>query len=289
MGVLLSLLLTACSGGITTSQPLEMDWGGTTTAPTTAKTTAPTGTTGSTKAATTWSTIKTTRQTTAPTKPWSMYDPDPEMSLEEYLSEMRVPDEERLEYGRMPGAGKIVVYMEREKPLESLHTGSIYWWDGTAKNEENYRLLRDCRAETYSNWGTDRLGYTYVAVDGDVYRYRNDGAEEKLMFEGEEPIVGLAADDYALYIMTRQGIYRLFRPTGQLDRLCDPLDSKQSNLQMLSNDILISYELDTRHLYVISLDRWVNQSDVIVAFGGSYRRDKEFCRFVYTYCEEHPE
>lgn len=289
MGVLLSLLLTACSGGITTSQPLEMDWGGTTTAPTTAKTTAPTGTTGSTKAATTWSTIKTTRQTTAPTKPWSMYDPDPEMSLEEYLSEMRVPDEERLEYGRMPGAGKIVVYMEREKPLESLHTGSIYWWDGTAKKEENYRLLRDCRAETYSNWGTDRLGYTYVAVDGDVYRYRNDGAEEKLMFEGEEPIVGLAADDYALYIMTRQGIYRLFRPTGQLDRLCDPLDSKQSNLQMLSNDILISYELDTRHLYVISLDRWVNQSDVVVAFGGSYRRDKEFCRFVYTYCEEHPE
>lgn len=289
MGVLLSLLLTACSGGITTSQPLEMDWGGTTTAPTTAKTTAPTGTTGSTKAATTWSTIKTTRQTTAPTKPWSMYDPDPEMSLEEYLSEMRVPDEERLEYGRMPGAGKIVVYMEREKPLESLHTGSIYWWDGTAKNEENYRLLRDCRAEIYSNWGTDRLGYTYVAVDGDVYRYRNDGAEEKLMFEGEEPIVGLAADDYALYIMTRQGIYRLFRPTGQLDRLCDPLDSKQSNLQMLSNDILISYELDTRTLYVISLDRWVDESMVAVAFGGSYRRDKEFCRFVYTYCEEHPE
>ena len=296
-GIALVCLLTACSGGITTSQPIDMNRDGT--APTTAATAE---TTGNTKA-TTGTTGSTATRTTVPViKPWSMYDPDPVMSFEEYMSEMRLAGDERRAYDSIPNDGRVFVYQPgimmslNEYAPDSLHEGSIYWWNykdwyGEGAQEENYRLLRDCRAKTYAM--ESRLGYTYVAVDGTIYRYKYDGTDETLIFEGERPIETLTGDSYALFFTTDEGLYRLFRPTGQLDRLCDNMPPSIHYIRLMSNDILRVIQERSRgpeSVYVVSLNRQVSADELFAA--SSFRTiefSREFCEFVYTYCEEHPE
>ena len=124
-GIALVCLLTACSGGITTSEPIDMNRDGT------APTTAATGTTGNTKD-TTGTTGSTATRTTVPViKPWSMYDPDPVMSFEEYMSEMRLLKEEIYRYNSIPNEGRVFVYQPgimmslNEYAPDSLHEGSI--------------------------------------------------------------------------------------------------------------------------------------------------------------------
>ena len=295
-GVALVCLLTACSGGITTSEPIDMNRDGT------APTTAATGTTGNTKD-TTGTTGSTATRTTVPViKPWSMYDPDPVMSFEEYMSEMRLPTEERGKYTKIPVEGQVFVYISGmmmgaiEYAPDSLHEGSIYWWNekgwyGEGAQEENYRLLRDCRATTFI-WDSF-MGYTYVAVDGTIYRYKYDGTDETLIFEGERPIETLTGDSYALFFTTDEGLYRLFRPTGQLDRLCDNMSPSINYISLMSNDILRVVQERSRgpeSVYVVSLNRQVSADELFAA--SSFRTiefSREFCEFVYTYCEEHPE
>ena len=179
---------------------------------------------------------------------------------------------------------------------DSLHEGSIYWWNGTWRAEEDgieedFRLLRDCRAKTYAmEFG---LGYTYVAVDGTIYRYKYDGTDETLIFEGERPIETLTGDSYALFFTTDEGLYRLFRPTGQLDRLCDNMSPSINYISLMSNDILRVVQERSRgpeSVYVVSLNRQVSADELFAA--SSFRTiefSREFCEFVYTYCEEHPE
>ena len=291
-GVALACLLTACSGGITTSEPIDMNRDGT------APTTAATGTTGNTKD-TTGTTGSTATRTTVPViKPWSMYDPDPVMSFEEYMSEMRLLKEEIYRYNSIPNEGRVFVYQPgimmslNEYAPDSLHEGSIYWWNyknwyGEGAQEENYRLLRDCRAKTYAM--ESRLGYTYVAVDGTIYRYKYDGTDETLIFEGERPIETLTGDSYALFFTTNEGLYRLFRPTGQLDRLC-AIQEQVQYMDMWTNDILGVSMPSGLQWYILSLDRWVS-TDVLLAASGKDRLEhtRDFYRWVYTYCEEHPE
>ena len=292
-GVALTCLLTACSGGITTSEPIDMNRDGT--APTTAATAE---TTGNTKA-TTGTTGSTATRTTVPViKPWSMYDPDPVMSFEEYMSEMRLAGDERRAYDSIPNDGRVFVYQPgimmslNEYAPDSLHEGSIYCWNyknwyGEGAQEENYRLLRDCRAMVYAY--TSRMGYTYVAVDSTIYRYRDDGTDETLIFEGGRPIEALSGDSYALFFATDEGLYRLFRPTGQLDRLC-AIQEQVQDMDMLTNDILMVLMPSGRQWYILSLDRWVS-TDALLAASGKDRLEhtRDFYRWVYTYCEEHPE
>ena len=296
-GVALVCLLTACSGGITTSEPIDMSWGSTATAAagTTERTAKPT-----TPSIPTYTTSS--RSTTATKKPWSEYDPDPVMSLEDYMSEMRLAGDERRAYDSIPNDGRVFVHysgymlsIDMSSP-DSLHEGSIYWWNGTWRAEEDgieedFRLLRDCRAKTYAmKFG---LGYTYVAVDGTIYRYKYDGTDETLIFEGERPIETLTGDSYALFFTTDEGLYRLFRPTGQLDRLCDNMSPSIHYISLMSNDILRVVQERSRgpeSVYVVSLNRQVSADELFAA--SSFRTiefSREFCEFVYTYCEEHPE
>ena len=292
-GVALVCLLTACSGGITTSEPIDMSWGSTATAAagTTERTAKPT-----TPSIPTYTTSS--RSTTATKKPWSEYDPDPVMSLEEYMSEMRLAGDERRAYDSIPNDGRVFVHysgymlsIDMSSP-DSLHEGSIYWWNGTWRAEEDgieedFRLLRDCRAKTYAmKFG---LGYTYVAVDGTIYRYKYDGTDETLIFEGERPIEALSGDSYALFFATDEGLYRLFRPTGQLDRLC-AIQEQVQHMDMWTNDILGVLMPSGRQWYILSLDRWIS-TDALLAASGKDRLEhtRDFYRWVYTYCEEHPE
>ncbi len=175
---------------------------------------------------------------------------------------------------------------------DSLHEGSIYWWNGTWRAEEDgieedFRLLRDCRAKTYAmEFG---LGYTYVAVDGTIYRYKYDGTDETLIFEGERPIEALSGDSYALFFATDEGLYRLFRPTGQLDRLCD-LGSNPLSLRVYTNDVVLASTSNGGYFYIVSLNRVVEETSVMEAYGGRpIVEGKSFCRWLYTYCERHPE
>ena len=296
-GIALACLLTACGGGITTSQPIDMSWGSTATAAagTTERTAKPT-----TPSIPTYTTSS--RSTTATKKPWSEYDPDPVMSFEEYMSEMRLSGDEIWKYNPVSQNGRVFVHysgymlsIDMSSP-DSLHEGSIYWWNGTWRAEEDgieedFRLLRDCRAKTYAmKFG---LGYTYVAVDGTIYRYKYDGTDETLIFEGERPIETLTGDSYALFFTTDEGLYRLFRPTGQLDRLCDNMSPSIHYISLMSNDILRVIQGGSRgpdSVYVVSLNRQVSADELFAA--SSFRTiefSREFCEFVYTYCEEHPE
>lgn len=288
-GMVLSCLLTACSGGITTSLPIDMNPAGT--VPATLS-----GTTGSTRTtakATTHTTA--TTGTTTTTKPLPLYDPDPVMTLEEYLSEMRLPEDEKQEYRYIhtTGNAKIIVYDDARiayaggRSVEGLQKGSIYWWDGKSTSEEGFRLLRDCRAAAYAT--ASHMNYTYVAVDGDIYRYKNDGTDEKQIFESDFPIEAMACDSYALIFMTDEGMYRLFRPTGQLDRLGDSVDKKSYRqglviLEMLTNDLIHAYGFeDTSNLYVISLNCWVDRRRAEIGYSqdGSWRT-REFYQYMYT-------
>ena len=281
-GIALACLLTACSGGITTSEPIDMNRDGT------APTTAAAGTTGNTKATTG------TTGSTAPSK--KEYDPDPVMTFEEYMSELREPeDEEKAWDYRFDWKSRVFVYrsgMLMDKIFgapSTLHDGSIYWWDNDGDREENFRLLRDERAACYTERGFEHMGYTYVAVDGTIYRYKNDGTDETLIFESHLPIKGIAGDSYALFFTTDEGLYRLFRPTGQLDRLC-AIQEQVQDMDMLTNDILMVLMPSGRQWYILSLDRWVS-TDALLTASGKDRLDRtrDFYRWVYTYCEEHPE
>ena len=288
-GMVLSCLLTACSGGITTSLPIDMNPAGT--VPTTLS-----GTTGSTRT-TAKATTRTTATTgtTTTTKPLPLYDPDPVMTLEEYLSEMRLPEDEKQEYRYIhtTGNAKIIVYDDVRiahaggRSVEGLQKGSVYWWDGKSTSEEGFRLLRDCRAAAYAT--ASHMNYTYVAVDGDIYRYKNDGTDEKQIFESDFPIEAMACDSYALIFMTDEGMYRLFRPTGQLDRLCD-LGSNPLSLQVYTNDVVLVSTSNGGYFYIVSLNRVVEEKRVMEAYGGRpIVESKSFCRWLYTYCERHPE
>ena len=264
----------------------------------TAPTTAAAGTTGNTKA-TTGTTGSTATRTTVPViKPWSMYDPDPVMSFEEYMSEMRLSGDEIWKYNPVSQNGRVFVHysgymvsIDMSSP-DSLHEGSIYWWNGTWRAEEDgieedFRLLRDCRATTFI-WDSF-MGYTYVAVDGTIYRYKYDGTDETLIFEGERPIEALSGDSYALFFATDEGLYRLFQPTGQLDRLC-AIQEQVKYMDMLTNENLMVLMPSGRQWYILSLDRWIS-TDVLLAASGKDRLEytRDFYRWVYTYCEEHPE
>ena len=281
-GVALACLLTACGGGITTSQPIDMNRDGT------APTTAAAGTTGNTKATTG------TTGSTAPSK--KEYDPDPVMTFEEYMSELREPeDEEKAWDYRFDWKSRVFVYrsgMLMDKIFgapSTLHDGSIYWWDNDGDREENFRLLRDERAACYTERGFEHMGYTYVAVDGTIYRYKNDGTDETLIFESHLPIKGIAGDSYALFFTTDEGLYRLFRPTGQLDRLCD-LGSNPLSLRVYTNDVVLASTSNGGYFYIVSLNRVVEEKSVMEAYGGRpIVEGKSFCRWLYTYCERHPE
>ena len=297
-GIALVCLLTACSGGITTSQPIDMSWGSTATAAagTTERTAKPT-----TPSIPTYTTSS--RSTTATKKPWSEYDPDPVMPFEEYMSEMRLADDGYSQYDYCPIVGRVFVQKQGknmtgdEVVLDSLHTGSIYYWnetvwDGEGAQEDNYRLLRDCRALTYDM--TSHMGYTYVAVDNLVYRYKNDGTDETLIFENDRPIFKISCDSYALFFTTDEGLYRLFRPTGQLDRLCDNSKPHITSLLMLTNDLLeVMYGTDSpdsmnwkRDFYIPSLDCQISVVEFLSANGLNLMQyTRSGYELVYEYCK----
>ena len=281
-GIALACLLTACGGGITTSEPIDMNRDGT------APTTAATGTTGNTKD---------TTGATGSTAPFKKeYAPDPVMTFEEYMSELREPeDEEKAWDYRFDRKSRVFVYrsgMLMDKIFgapSTLHDGSIYWWDNDGDREENFRLLRDERAACYTEREFEHMGYTYVAVDGTIYRYKNDGTDETLIFESHLPIKDIAGDSYALFFTTDEGLYRLFRPTGQLDRLCD-LGSNSPSLWVYTNDVVLASTSNGGYFYIASLNRVVEEKSVMEAYGGRQIVEKKsFCRWLYTYCESHPE
>ncbi len=291
VGAVLLCLLTACSGGITTLLPIDMNLNKTT--PTTASAKTTDGST-TTTTYTTITTETTTTTTLPPLQPWSMYNPDPVMSFEEYMSEMRRPgdDEKFYDLNQYFSQNQGVVFVYQPQSLYwdaeeafGLQIGNIYCWNGKPLNEQDFRLLQDCHASTYSS--TTHMGYTYIAVDGTVYRYKSDGTDETLIFKSDLPILSLTCDSYAMFFATDEGIYRFFRPTGQLDRICDYPMEQSGNINMATNDILSAYPKGEYSYYILSLNRWVRAASVERAYDKPlYTR--EFYLWLYTYCENHP-
>ena len=61
-------------------------------------------------------------------------------------------------------------------------------------------------------------------------------------------------------------------------------------MDMWTNDILGVLMPSGRQWYILSLDRWIS-TDALLAASGKDRLEhtRDFYRWVYTYCEEHPE
>ena len=269
------------------------------------ETTAPT-TSASTTVPTTATTTTTTRMRTTTTTAITV------MSLEEYLSQDRAPkDKSQQEYYkkavnwrdgpliREPGQ-RVFVYFEKfeyvrgEYTPDDLVKGNVY----LITNQYEFVLLKDSRAATGSGRPVaNYYDHFHIALDNSIYRFRHDGAEKEIL-TFDQPIYAVSADAYAIYFLTEEGVYRLFLPTGQVDRLSDlPVAGNNEYYRVsifsnytLSVDLLAVDGTMQRYYYCPMYDRWLDYKQMNALYQeetGANGWD-DISPWLQEYCEKNP-
>ena len=171
--------------------------------------------------------------------------------------------------------------------VASMKEGTLY-----CEYAGNVTALREEVGEAYTST-CYHLGYAYLALGNTVYRYRQkDGANETVVYTASDRIQALTADRYALYFLTDDGLYQLFRPTGQLKRLVENDGTQYTYLSRLSEDILLygnnAYSLTYNRVFDWDslVDAYTAKQDTLEIQG--FPMTDDFKAWLKEYCAKNP-